>query len=75
MGYNFRLSVPQFDALDILRENDELYCMNEYDIRIKNETYASGCGLGWPYELPEVTDYLRVSLLVIMCLRVPLPNF
>lgn len=34
-------------------------CMNMYDIRLKEEAYPE-CGLSWPYELDDVTKYLRV---------------
>ncbi|KAI7899112.1 Alpha/Beta hydrolase protein [Cokeromyces recurvatus] len=35
-------------------------CLNTYDIRLTEETYPN-CGLTWPYELEEVTKYLRQS--------------
>lgn len=31
-----------------------------YDIRGKEEP-SPDCGLSWPYELSDVTEYLRVS--------------
>lgn len=37
-----------------------MVCMNVYDIRMKDEPYPE-CGLSWPYELSDVTNYLRVS--------------
>ena len=38
-------------------------CLNVYDIRMKDEPYPE-CGLSWPYELADVTRYLRVSATV-----------
>ncbi|EPB87281.1 hypothetical protein HMPREF1544_05902 [Mucor circinelloides 1006PhL] len=35
-------------------------CMNMYDIRFKEESYPE-CGLSWPYELGDVTKYLRLA--------------
>ncbi|CAO3664035.1 unnamed protein product [Rhizopus stolonifer] len=45
-----------------VRENEEgkMVCMNLYDIRMKDEPYPE-CGLSWPYELPDVTKYLRLD--------------
>ncbi|CEP18402.1 hypothetical protein [Parasitella parasitica] len=34
-------------------------CINMYDIRSKEEPYPE-CGLSWPYELDDVTKYLRL---------------
>ncbi|KAG0749749.1 hypothetical protein G6F57_005748 [Rhizopus arrhizus] len=44
------------------RENKEgkMVCMNVYDIRMKDEPYPE-CGLSWPYELSDVTSYLRLK--------------
>lgn len=39
-------------------------CMNMYDIRFKEESYPE-CGLSWPYELDDVTKYLRVCICFI----------
>ncbi|CAG8690784.1 14354_t:CDS:10 [Cetraspora pellucida] len=33
-------------------------CLNQYDIRDYKDTYPS-CGLGWPYELPTIYEYLK----------------
>lgn len=35
-------------------------CINMYDIRLKEED-SPYCGLSWPYELDDVTKYLRVG--------------
>lgn len=40
-------------------ENGVTRCMNMYDIRGKEEP-SPDCGLSWPYELSDVTLYLRV---------------
>ncbi|KAI7853199.1 serine carboxypeptidase-domain-containing protein [Circinella umbellata] len=39
------------------------YCINQYDIRLTKEQYPS-CGMAWPYELSDVTTYLRRPELV-----------
>ncbi|KAI7876506.1 serine carboxypeptidase-domain-containing protein [Mucor mucedo] len=39
-------------------ENGERRCLNIYDIRSKEEP-SPECGLSWPYELSDVTNYLR----------------
>ncbi|KAI8137123.1 serine carboxypeptidase-domain-containing protein [Fennellomyces sp. T-0311] len=44
-------------------EKNKKYCINEYDIRMKSEEYPS-CGMAWPYDLADVTTYLRTSELV-----------
>ncbi|KAI9491365.1 serine carboxypeptidase-domain-containing protein [Zychaea mexicana] len=44
-------------------EDNAKYCINQYDIRLTNEEYPS-CGMAWPYELDDVTDYLRTPELV-----------
>jgi len=33
-------------------------CFNVYDVRLKDENPA--CGMNWPYDLKNVTSYLRV---------------
>ncbi|KAH8556379.1 serine carboxypeptidase [Umbelopsis sp. PMI_123] len=38
-------------------EDDHLYCINQYDIRMKNEP-SPQCGMTWPHELQDVTKYL-----------------
>ncbi|ORX44025.1 alpha/beta-hydrolase [Hesseltinella vesiculosa] len=38
-------------------------CINMYDIRLRNESYPD-CGMSWPYDLPDVTTYLRQQGLV-----------
>lgn len=47
--------------IDIYHRNKagERKCINMYDIRSKEEPYPE-CGLSWPYELDDVTKYLRV---------------
>jgi carboxypeptidase D len=35
-------------------------CLNIYDVRLTEEPYPM-CGATWPYELDDVTKYLRVS--------------
>ncbi|KAI9478008.1 MAG: pheromone-processing carboxypeptidase KEX1 [Benjaminiella poitrasii] len=35
-------------------------CINTYDIRSTEESFPD-CGLSWPYELEEVTKYLRLK--------------
>ncbi len=35
--------------------------MNVYDIRMRDEPYPE-CGLSWPYELSDMTRYLRVNV-------------
>lgn len=42
-------------------EKGERRCLNMYDIRSKEEP-SPECGLSWPYELSDVTNYLRVRL-------------
>ncbi|RUO96783.1 Alpha/Beta hydrolase protein [Jimgerdemannia flammicorona] len=42
----------------VFMEQGKKLCINQYDIRMKNETYPA-CGMEWPYELPAVTAYLR----------------
>ncbi|OBZ84457.1 Pheromone-processing carboxypeptidase KEX1 [Choanephora cucurbitarum] len=39
-------------------KNGDMRCMNMYDIRMKEERHPE-CGLSWPYELEDVTRYLR----------------
>ncbi|KAI8975098.1 Alpha/Beta hydrolase protein [Mycotypha africana] len=39
--------------------NGTKVCLNMYDIRLKDETFPD-CGLSWPYELDDVTKYLRL---------------
>ncbi|CAO3688037.1 unnamed protein product [Rhizopus stolonifer] len=51
------------DVLDSnIRENKEgkKVCMNVYDTRMKDEPYPE-CGLSWPYELSDMTKYLRLN--------------
>ncbi|KAI8386956.1 serine carboxypeptidase-domain-containing protein [Blakeslea trispora] len=36
----------------------DMKCLNMYDIRMKEENHPE-CGLSWPYELDDVTRYLR----------------
>ncbi|KAG1146331.1 hypothetical protein G6F37_008085 [Rhizopus arrhizus] len=45
-----------------IRENKdgETVCMNVYDIRMRDEPYPE-CGLSWPYELSDMTRYLRLD--------------
>ncbi|KAG1234227.1 hypothetical protein G6F68_002775 [Rhizopus microsporus] len=45
-----------------VRENKDMkkVCLNVYDIRMKDEPYPE-CGLSWPYELADVTRYLRLD--------------
>lgn len=33
-------------------------CLNIYDVRLKDEIPA--CGMNWPYDLKNITSYLRV---------------
>jgi carboxypeptidase C (cathepsin A) len=37
-------------------------CLNIYDVRLKDEIPA--CGMNWPYDLKNVTSYLRVRSLL-----------
>lgn len=34
-------------------------CINQYDIRDHSDSYPA-CGSKWPYELSDITQYLRV---------------
>lgn len=43
----------------LYRKDGEKYCINQYDIRLKDEP-AGDCGSTWPHELEDVTTYLRV---------------
>ena len=36
-------------------------CLNVYDVRLKDGLPA--CGMNWPYELKNITSYLRVCTL------------
>ncbi|KAF7731890.1 Cell death protease [Apophysomyces ossiformis] len=38
------------------------YCINQYDIRLKDEE-SPDCGQSWPYELKDMTEYLRLPAL------------
>ncbi|KAL0082287.1 serine carboxypeptidase-domain-containing protein [Phycomyces blakesleeanus] len=65
-----RISIETCEQLmsDILdsstyEEKGQQYCVNQYDIRIKNEE-APMCGQTWPHELTQVTEYLRLPELV-----------
>ncbi|CAG8664878.1 11932_t:CDS:10, partial [Cetraspora pellucida] len=45
--------------MTILRSSRaKVTCLNQYDIRDYKDSYPS-CGLGWPYELPTIYDYLK----------------
>ncbi|KAI8049110.1 Alpha/Beta hydrolase protein [Gilbertella persicaria] len=51
------------DIVDASTHEDKegkLRCINMYDIRLKEESHPE-CGLSWPYELDDVTRYLRQS--------------
>lgn len=41
-------------------KNGDRKCINIYDVRLKEESYPE-CGATWPYELEDVTKYLRVK--------------
>ncbi|KAG1053872.1 hypothetical protein G6F43_004071 [Rhizopus delemar] len=41
-------------------KDGETVCMNVYDIRMRDEPYPE-CGLSWPYELSDMTRYLRLD--------------
>ncbi|KAI8876816.1 hypothetical protein K501DRAFT_326853, partial [Backusella circina FSU 941] len=41
-------------------KNGKTTCINTYDIRLTEEPYPD-CGMNWPYELPEVSRYLRLA--------------
>ncbi|ORZ03599.1 Alpha/Beta hydrolase protein [Syncephalastrum racemosum] len=57
-------SILQAILDDSVHEKDgEKYCINQYDIRLKNEP-AGDCGATWPHELEDVTTYLRQNSLV-----------
>lgn len=38
-----------------------MYCINQYDIRMKKEP-SPECGMTWPHELHDVTKYLTVRI-------------
>ncbi|KAI9256238.1 serine carboxypeptidase-domain-containing protein, partial [Sporodiniella umbellata] len=40
-------------------ENGDKLCVNIYDVRLRNETYPA-CGISWPHELNETTQYLQL---------------
>ena len=38
------------------------FCLNMYDIRLKDTAANQGCGMHWPEGLDRVTRYLSVNL-------------
>ena len=53
---NYAIVLTIYSSRD---KNGDMRCMNMYDIRMKEERHPE-CGLSWPYELEDVTRYLRV---------------
>ncbi|KAI9311883.1 Alpha/Beta hydrolase protein, partial [Dichotomocladium elegans] len=45
----------------ITTKDDIEYCINEYDIRIKDELKSEGCGMSWPHDLDFVKAYLSAA--------------
>ncbi|KAG0189218.1 vacuolar sorting protein VPS33/slp1 [Apophysomyces sp. BC1034] len=43
-------------------KDGQKYCINQYDIRLKDEE-SPACGQSWPYELEDMTTYLRLPAL------------
>ncbi|KAL1918534.1 uncharacterized protein VTP21DRAFT_3194 [Calcarisporiella thermophila] len=46
----------------VTRKNGRNYCINEYDIR-GIDLYPS-CGINWPFELKDITKYLRQKVVL-----------
>lgn len=53
----------KISQVNVRNKDMKKVCLNVYDIRMKDEPYPE-CGLSWPYELADVTRYLRVSATV-----------
>ncbi|KAG9287254.1 hypothetical protein G9A89_008884 [Geosiphon pyriformis] len=61
-NYSIHLEVCEEVLQEILDqshriENDQATCINQYDIRLRDN--YPGCGLKWPYDLETITEYLR----------------
>ena len=59
MAREQQLLTPLFCCIYIRDSHGDMKCLNMYDIRMKEENHPE-CGLSWPYELDDVTRYLRV---------------
>lgn len=49
--------------LDASLENGTKFCLNMYDVRLRDTGFGQGCGMSWPTGLDITGTYLSVSFL------------
>ncbi len=55
--------------LDASLENGTKFCLNMYDVRLRDTGFGQGCGMSWPTGLDITGTYLSVSLRSWACVK------